>query len=743
MLNELMDLHDTLKKQRYDLGVSHPNFRPCPKGKRCFCLSLDETGKVKDLTVSDLKMETVYRWQKDNPSPTFPVFNARAMCGVPNRLPPFHEKTRENIIAFIGILEDPRKKTLKFEELIMRDTTYQTIEEQVLQVVVELETHCTDLWDDDIEWIGKCLKDTPNAISMMLGPIPSRYQSLAELIRRSSRCDPKELKESIRSTLRQKLIKTREKIYAEALFSILTEAKKERRGKEHGKDFLYLLTIDDWNQYPSDPNWEKYPPYHKEIQTWMKFQFEQFEKAHCVRTGKTDAYGFDAVGANEVFSPVNVGGLGPTVPFASNDQIPCLKRYGLEGSLLFPAGKDTREMAAKGMAYILDPVREGVTWKGITKYESGKGKRNTVVFAYCTELKDANAVQFFGREDDDVNENIYRNEAATKLALDPFDGIAGQQPGAKILVNVLAAVDKGNTKLLASRHYKVSDLSDGVSRWQGACANIPNLDLPRFTVKAKKDAEKEIHITGAIPLYPLEAVKLLNSEWQQNGKMLTPSKRFGSYEALDFLFERDKTIIQRIEAGLNILVEKSFRALLSAKLKAHHDHSATKIRGKFKDSLWLHRVPTLYGLLLYKQGIRKEDYVKDDVFYLGRYFAVADAIYIQYHRDVRAGNIPLSLLGNDHMALALQNPMEAFVALSRRLAHPYISWAKRVGTDKEPGRIAKKCLKKIADLTEELSKTQLPTDIDDADRAKLLMGYLSYGAKSDRATDNDEESEKH
>ena len=128
--------------------------------------------------------------------------------------------------------------------------------------------------------------------------------------------------------------------------------------------------------------------------------------------------------------------------------------------------------------------------------------------------------------------------------------------------------------------------------------------------------------------------------------------------------------------------------------------------------------------------------MSEEMFYLGRYFAVVDALYIQYHKDTSSGKIPISLLGNDHMTLALQNPLEAFNTMTKRLVHPYYSWAKRVGTDKEAGRIAKTCLSKIADLTDELSKGELPTDINDAGRAKLLIGYLSYGAKKDQIAGN-------
>lgn len=131
--------------------------------------------------------------------------------------------------------------------------------------------------------------------------------------------------------------------------------------------------------------------------------------------------------------------------------------------------------------------------------------------------------------------------------------------------------------------------------------------------------------------------------------------------------------------------------------------------------------------------------MNENLFYLGRYFAAVDDLYIQYHMDVRSRNVPMSLLGNDNMKLALQNPLEAFLTLSSRLAHPYFSWAKRVSTDEKPGQIAKNCIRRIAELTDELSKAQLPTELNDEEKAKLLLGYLSYGAKKDYSSDGNNE----
>lgn len=198
-------------------------------------------------------------------------------------------------------------------------------------------------------------------------------------------------------------------------------------------------------------------------------------------------------------------------------------------------------------------------------------------------------------------------EIATKLALTPFDGVAQQKPDAKISFNVLAAVDRGNTKILASRKYSLSQLTEGASRWQAGNANIPSVSLPWITLNKKKDGDEKRSTRDAIPLYPIEAIKLLNSDWDQNGTLRTQSRRFTADEALDFLFEEDEVVGQRLETGLSLVVEKTSTVIISAALKARHDYHKTGTKIKFKDTSYLHMLPCLYGLLLFKKGIRKEE----------------------------------------------------------------------------------------------------------------------------------------
>lgn len=717
MLNEWIETHSVLKTMGCDLGESHPSFKSCPPKKKAFIIYLAQNGHVEDADIPAVSMETVYRWQKGKMDPSFPVFNGRA----------FYEVTCELSMVPTFIIKSLKENQKKGDKSKTEDKQKEKIDEINLQAFIN---GCNDLWRDDLILIGRCLNELPTELQSYLEPAepkPGGYSAYKELVKRAGLCKPEKLRDRVREIFMQKLINTEKKEFAEVLFAFKKEGKKKGRGKEHGKDFLFLLSIKDWDK--PEYGQERFPPYHSTLQKWMTHVFEQQSKESYKPLGTKDAFGHDMAGSKENYDDINAAGLGQIKLFTAYNKIPCLKRYGLESTELFPAGRAAREVARKTLEYVLKREREGITWISLRKYEN----RNTVAFAYCTKLITSNVIKVFDSDDTDSQGNIYISEEATKTALKTLEGIAESEPAAEIVIGIIAAVDKGNTKILASRHFPLTYYMSGAIRWQKGCANIPDVVLPRVFKKEKV-------LKGALPIYPIRAIWLLNSAWRQNGEMITRkqgsqkvpiSKRFASSDALDFLFENTESIQARIDTGLGYVMEKSAHALIMARLKAIMVQNGKGDKVSFKDSDYLHMLPTLYGLLLHKKGIRKEDYMVEDVFYLGRFFAAVDKLHIQYSLDVRNGDVPLRLIGNDHVSLALQNPLEAFILLNKRLNHPYFSWAKRVKPDTIPRQAAKNCLKDVADITSRLTETQIPNEIDDAGKAKLLLGYLSYGAKEE------------
>jgi hypothetical protein len=542
MLNEWIDIHLILKQMNCDLGESHPYFKRCPN-KRGFIVYLDKAGHVEDVGLPGFNMESVYRWQEGKKAPAFPVFNGRA----------FYEISYEPSLIPLWIRKALKEKETKKSKKEKSETNDKDmIDETELYTFLE---KCSDLWEeDDLRFIDRCLKELPIELQRMLETVESKpdgYNAFKELVRRAGLAKSDSFQNEIVKIFLQKLKDTRKKEFAEALFTLKKEGKKKGKGKDHGRDFLFFLTIKDWD----NPDYGHFPPYHNSLQTWMALTFERYSNNLYGQTGDRDAFGLDAAGMEDDYDDINASGLGQIKLFAANKDIPCLMRYGRISAKVFSAGHQARENARKTVEYLLHKDRKGITWTSLQKYET----RNTVAFAYCTGLRDTNAIQVFDSDETEDKENIYISEEATKTALKTFEGIAESDPEAKIIIGIIAAVDKGNTKILASRHYFINQYILGAKDWQRGCDNIPDVVMPWLPTKGGKG------IKGALKFYPTRVVWLLNSSWRQNGEIIMRkqgkkrvpiSKRFVTSDALDFIFEDNETVRKRLDIGLSAIIDK-------------------------------------------------------------------------------------------------------------------------------------------------------------------------------------------
>lgn len=140
--------------------------------------------------------------------------------------------------------------------------------------------------------------------------------------------------------------------------------------------------------------------------------------------------------------------------------------------------------------------------------------------------------------------------------------------------------------------------------------------------------------------------------------------------------------------------------------------------------------------------------MKETAFKLGQLLAAADVVHAGYCADIRGGDIPPSLLGNQVFAMAQTAPTKALATLCRRWK-PYDGWAKR--TARDPNRVdlmiaskekderqrkieqqrgwdIKKALRQTREmrsLAAELASVLADCRIDDSFRAELLLGYIA------------------
>jgi hypothetical protein len=166
------------------------------------------------------------------------------------------------------------------------------------------------------------------------------------------------------------------------------------------------------------------------------------------------------------------------------------------------------------------------------------------------------------------------------------------------------------------------------------------------------------------------------------------------------------------------------------------------------------RTITILGVLLHKFGRNKELYMNETAFKLGQLLAAADVVHIGYCADVRGGDTPPSLLGNQVFTMAQTAPAKALAALCRRWK-PYDGWAKKaarqrqradelvrskLAADQQRGwdiRVGIRLAREIKPLAEEIAANLPETAPDDVFRAELLLGYIAGLPKAQKEESGD------
>jgi hypothetical protein len=144
---------------------------------------------------------------------------------------------------------------------------------------------------------------------------------------------------------------------------------------------------------------------------------------------------------------------------------------------------------------------------------------------------------------------------------------------------------------------------------------------------------------------------------------------------------------------------------------------------------------SLLGIFLQQLEHRKDTFMKEPTYQIGRLLALADSLHQSYCKHVRDGKSPSQLIGNALFNTALEQPVFALARLAERLA-PYQAWARTFQNDDPASGVGlvKYFLAEIAGCTAAIQLEQLPPRMSDTDKAKLLLGYLADNSKTDSET---------
>ena len=380
----------------------------------------------------------------------------------------------------------------------------------------------------------------------------------------------------------------------------------------------------------------------------------------------------------------------------------CQYRYRKADGHSFPVNKANRDTLKTSLEWIVKPDNENITWRRIDK--------DAMLFVYpnrVPKIPPKFTALFGGTENHEDITN--RFEKVAEDFSKTLNGLETNQKPENIHVFALQQMQPALSKrarVVFSRNLTPSGLIDAATEWQRGCLNLPP------TAR-----------TEPITPFPLNISKIANKVWKRNGTRADGKnevKLIRYYQGMGLLL--DKPIPSQILRITRGVTANSLGLILFVGNNLPRGRSAVKdvIRAEIGDLF------PLLGLLLYKSGITKEDYMQDTAYSIGQLLKISDELHALYCEVKRDGEVPPQLAGNSVFVTASETPAQAVALLCTRMI-PYIAWAdqyRRQGQEKSG--LAAWYRRQYGQLMPQL-RQNLTENIrfGDLEKAQLFIGYLA------------------
>lgn len=540
------------------------------------------------------------------------------------------------------------------------------------------------------------------------------------------------------------------------------------KGKDTNGDDkkISVLLVLDLDQTPANV----LPVYHEK--TWRRvasilpMNLSATKREHKHRTN-TCAFGGHGPLLTGPFPQVKLPVLGryfPLVSMASDgDKAKCNKRYGLTEYTVVPVSQQAALQMTGALKWILAENREGRTWRGVSNGQFEKDPRTgkkreerDLLIAFVEDRPEVHAktASYFG-SGQDVIETQFEIDARAIAAA--FNADPQVRPQSKLNFFLIHKASDGQAKVALAESPTVQEILNAAEWWvEAAKKKVPHVRL--WLPKETRNSKTLNAIEGQpLPPYPDQVVRLLSYQWIRDGSSpKSPGGRQqkayhevigpGLGEVLSLMLHTEGKWEPTIRQLLTLLIQR-LSPLLIGIFGAKHAYGPRRNqkkpeplddypRSSCETAL---RAVAVAAILLDALEERKEHYMNNAPFQVGQVLALADTLHKDYCTVVRKSQLPNSLIGTALMRRALDNPASAIADLGERMME-YVRWAKTAeephGADKERERIAvreaRKKLRQYQPLAVALGSADLPTELCEADKAKLLLGFLASPPDDDR-----------
>lgn len=427
------------------------------------------------------------------------------------------------------------------------------------------------------------------------------------------------------------------------------------------------------------------------------------------------------------------GAVAVTKLRSMNKESPCQTRYGFVDAESFPVGAESRKAAKMALSWISSPDREGKTWAIAGKDE--------LVFAYPKTMPPSppRIAAIFGNGRNNTDDSARLEARFEQYAKDALQGLKSLNPSSpantEIEVFAIKKADKARRKVVFYRNYSLAQLDTAVADWLAGTSNIPPIRLLKWPPVPK--GQKAQKGTRPVPLdfhapLPLASIERVYTTWAQDGtESHEPPFRSALLHDNPPVFDGLELFLG--EAVSSGLAERLLSFLLQGSIGLF---SACGNLGCKQTVLshgpavaHLETALPLLGILLEKLDRKKETYMENAPYLIGKFLNLADrlhAVWCQIEKE--HDPLPRQLLGSSFFAAFQLNPVQAFANMGLRMK-PYCDWAK-TNSSKVAG-LSRWFLSEIGRVAAAIETIGIPTRLSDADKAEMLLGYLSFTGKND------------
>ncbi len=696
MLNELKTLSDSMSKNGVSPYEWHKDFKPIKVTSPCYVISLTKQGKIDSIRLLD-NVGGLRTWQGGANGDTFPAFNYTPSFFKKSKNAKINDTDKVELVNFLN-----QEGDAELPESIISLKNNEKINKKRLNK------------------INKCLKAVsekffsfiPEKDSDLLCKFKGSFKAMLQL------CSNEE---SFVDLIEDYFLNHT----SDEIMSLVCSAKPYNEETLDSVVLFFDLADTSDGSIASERA--------------MRDINEMLANVSANSTNEamlvTDAFGFvcDESETKDKMPEVKLPGtLSNTKLRSMNHESLCQYRYGHISSDSFPVGNEIRRLTKAALEWISDKDREGLTWD--------KVGGNEIIFAYPKSLPriPPPLARMMGNG---ANAGI----RFAKCAADTIEKLRGHMPNKtnsiELEVFAIQKADKARRKIVFYRDYSVDMLQAAVEEWIMGSQNMPSFSIRKWPEKKsspkdnnEKSKPEELRIDAP---YPLSVSDICYRAWRYKGDSKNMPKCEYEYicEKIPYflgleLFLSNRESVESLSKRLLTLLLQNGDSFFKATGNASH---LGEVISSGQNSSYLEKSLSIIGILLYKLGIRKESYMKETPYQIGRMLNLADGLHKLYCEVERnKDKLPAELLGATFYTAASTNPIQAFATLGIRMK-PYLAWAKTNKSEKTA--LSHWYLSEFAKVSDAISMNGLPSKMNDLDKAQMLLGYLASSKQSDNSTD--------